>query len=77
MALIVEGRESRRVTFTIEVEAAVLRAVIGGEKIERVRFADGKWRKASLLVQRLKALGVTVDLDSTKIGGPGDHTPVY
>lgn len=79
-ALVLPGRESRKLHITIEVEAACVASMIESGAtpvIERVRFADGKWRKASLFITRLEALGVNVDMASLKVGGPGSHTPVY
>lgn len=74
--MIVPGRASRMVTVEIEVETSVVGAR-GEEVIERVRFADGRWRKPGLWVQRLAALGVTVDFRTTKFVREGRHTPSY
>jgi hypothetical protein len=78
VTLIVAGRESRMVRLTIEVEAAVAVGIVQSTpKIERIRFEDGRWRKASLLVQRLRALGASVDMSSIEVKERGSHTPVF
>lgn len=76
MSLIIAGRESKMVTLTIEVECSTV-GLVGNERIERVRFEDGRWRSPRLWIARLKALGVRADLNTIKIGSRGEHTPVY
>lgn len=78
MSLIIGGYESRQVKATIEFEAAVTAALVQGQgpRIDRVRFDDGRWRKVTLLLARLRALGCTVDLSTVQVGQRGDHTPI-
>lgn len=76
MSLVVAGRESRKVRITIEVEGALV-GLVGHHKVERVRFADGKWRNASLFFQRLEALGAKPDFGTVKVGERGEHSPIY